>query len=393
VRAEGGYGAVWAHRPVRRLLVASLAGRVAFSMLPLGVVLFATEATGSTSATGALVAAFLLTSTLAPARGRIVDRHGPPALVIFAAACSAGLIALFVAGSAGAPLGVLLAVGALTGAVIPPLGPFTRAVWGTALSREDERLRQHVYALDSAGEESALIVAPLAVAAIVATGSTGGALVAAAAGLLAGTAAAARSELAAALEPAPHQPGAARARLPAVLWLLIAALLGPGAALGAVNVAVPTLARSAGAPARAGLLLSVLAIGTAIASLLAGRHAWRWPPLVRLAVLQALFAVALASAAIAAEHPVLLGVALLAAGAFVGAFFVTLYLSVSELTPPGAATRAFGWLVATNNGGIAAGAALAGAVISADGDAAGLWLSVACALVGMAIVVVAGVAR
>ena len=43
-------------------------------MLPLGVVLFATDATGSTSATGVLVAAFLLTSTLAPARGRIVDR-------------------------------------------------------------------------------------------------------------------------------------------------------------------------------------------------------------------------------------------------------------------------------------------------------------------------------
>jgi MFS family permease len=390
VRVRGGYGAVWAQRPVRRLLLASLAGRIAFSMLPLGVVLFATEATGSASATGFLVAVFLLTSTFAPLRGRIVDRHGPQALVTFAAACSAGLIALFLAGSAGAPLGVLLAVGALTGAVIPPLGPFTRAVWGNALHTE---VRRQVYALDSAGEESALILAPLAVAAIVAAGSTGGALIVAAAGLFAGTAAASRSELAAVIEPARTETGAIRTRLPGVLWLLIAALLGPGAALGAINVAVPALARSAGAPARAGLLLCVLAIGTAVASLLAGRHPWRWSPLSRLAVLQALFAGALAGAALAAEHPLLLAGALLTAGAFVGAFFVTLYFTVSELTPPGQGTRTFAWLVAANNGGIAAGAALAGAVISADGDAAGLWLSVACALVGMATVVGAGVAR
>jgi MFS family permease len=165
VRSPSGYGAVWAERSVRRLLVASLAGRVAFSMLPLGVVVFATEATGSTAAPGALVAAFLLTSTLAPVRGRIVDRCGPPALVAFAAACAAGLLGLWLAGVAGAPVGVLLVLGALTGAAVPPLGPFTRAVWGAALRGRGERL-QRVYALDSAGEEAALIVAPLLVAAI-----------------------------------------------------------------------------------------------------------------------------------------------------------------------------------------------------------------------------------
>jgi MFS family permease len=392
VRARSGYGAVWAERSVRRLLVASLAGRVAFSMLPLGVVLFATEATGSTAAPGALVAAFLLTSTLAPVRGRIVDRRGPPALVAFAAACSAGLVALWAAGVADAPVGVLLVLGALTGAAVPPLGPFTRAVWSAALRGRGERLRR-VYALDSAGEEAALIVAPLIVAALVAAGSTGGALLVAALGLLGGTVAAARSELTEALAPVPAPaPGAPRRRLPAALWLVIASLLGPGAALGALNVAVPALTRAAGKPASAGLLLAALALGTASASLIAGRHEWRSAPLRRLALLQLLFAGALAGAAAGADRLELVALVLVPAGMAVGALFVTVYLLVDALSPPGAGTRTFAWLVAANNGGIAAGAAGAGALIAAHTETTGMWLAVGCALAGMALAVIAGAA-
>jgi MFS family permease len=390
VRSPSGYGAVWAERSVRRLLVASLAGRVAFSMLPLGVVVFATEATGSTAAPGALVAAFLLTSTLAPVRGRIVDRCGPPALVAFAAACAAGLLGLWLAGVAGAPVGVLLVLGALTGAAVPPLGPFTRAVWGAALRGRGERL-QRVYALDSAGEEAALIVAPLVVAALVAAGSTGGALIVAALGLLGGTVGAARSELTAALAPAPEPAaGAPRRRLPAALWLVIASLLGPGAALGALNVAVPALTRAAGQPASAGLLLAALALGTASASLIAGRREWRSSPPRRLALLQLLFAGALAGAAAGADRLELVALVFVPAGMAVGALFVTVYLLVDALTPPGAGTRAFAWLVAANNGGIAAGAAGAGALIAAHTEATGMWLAVACALAGVAVALIMG---
>jgi hypothetical protein len=383
---------VWAERPVRRLLVASLSGRVAFSMLPLGVVLFATDATHSTATTGALVAAFLLASTLAPVRGRVVDRLGPPALVAFAAACSAGLIALWAAGAAGAPAAALLAIGALTGAVVPPLGPFTRAVWGASLRGRGERLR-HVYALDSAGEEAALIVAPLIVAAIVAAGSTGGALVVAALGLLAGTAAAARSQLTGALAPHAARAGDPATPLPRALWLVIASLLGPGAALGAIDVAVPALTRTAGTPASAGLLLAALAIGTAAASLAAGRRAWRRPPMERLALLQVLLAAMLALSALAADSLALLALVLAGAGLALGALFVTLYLLVDELAPAGAGTRTFAWLAAANNAGIAAGAAGAGELISQRPDPAGLWLAAGCALAGVALAAVAKVAQ
>jgi MFS family permease len=395
VRADGGYGAVWADRPVRRLLIASLGGRVAFSMLPLAFVLFATAETGSAATAGALVAAFSVASALAPVRGRVVDRHGPRALIAFAFACSAGIGALAAAGAAGAPAGVLVLIGAAAGAVVPPLGPFTRAVWGAVLREGGGRLPL-VFALDSAGEEASLVVAPLVVALIVAEGSPSGALIVAAAGLLIGTAAAGRSGLAARLDAEAEPPdpaAAARPPLPGALWLVIASLIGPGAALGTINVAVPALSRAAGAPARAGLLLAALAIGTVAATLAAGRRAWTWAPPLRLCVFQVVLAAALAVAALAAGRPVAVAAALLVAGAAVGALFVTLYVLVDELTPPGAATRTFAWLVTANNGGLALGAAGAGALIAAKGGAAGLWLGFACALVGVGVAGIAVFAR
>ena len=395
MRDFGGYGRVWAERPVRRLLIASLAGRVAFSMLPLGLVLFASAETGSTATAGALIAAFGVASAAAPVRGRIVDRRGPPALIAFGAICAAGLVALYAAGQADAPAAVLCAIGGVVGAAVPPLGAYTRAVWGEALHGRGEQL-QRTYALDAAGEEATLIVAPLVVAGIVAAGSAGAAVLVAAGGLFAGTVASARTSLAANLARGRAEGGresASRARLPAPLWLVIASLAGPGAALGTINVAVPALTRSAGAPASAGLLLAALGAGTAVASLVAGRVTWRRPPLVRLRMFQLVLAGALAAAALSANEPVMVGAVLVVAGMALGALFVTLYMLVDELTPRGAATRTFAWLVTANNGGLAFGAALAGIVIAARDSAAALWIGVAFALVGMAISIAAGAAK
>jgi predicted MFS family arabinose efflux permease len=296
---------------------------------------------------------------------------------------------------ADAPAAALCAIGGVVGAAVPPLGAYTRAVWGEALRGRGEQL-QRTYALDAAGEEATLIVAPLVVAGIVAAGSAGAAVLVAAGGLFAGTVASARTSLAANLARGRAEGGresASRARLPAPLWLVIASLAGPGAALGTINVAVPALTRSAGAPASAGLLLAALGAGTAVASLVAGRVTWRRPPLVRLRMLQLVLAGALAAAALSANEPVMVGAVLVVAGMALGALFVTLYMLVDELTPRGAATRTFAWLVTANNGGLAFGAALAGIVIAARDSAAALWIGVAFALVGMAISIAAGAAK
>jgi MFS family permease len=380
VRDDGGYGAVLAERPIRRLLFASLAGRVAFSMLPLGFVLFAAAETGSTATAGALVAAFTAASALAPVRGRIVDRHGPAALGLFALGCSAGLVGLVVVAALDAPRAVLVVVSALAGLVVPPLGPFTRAVWGLALRGRDALLRR-TYAIDSAGEQAAMVVAPLLVALAVAIASPQLALIIAATGLLAGTLAAARSRLAADVAPVAAPPRA-HARLPAALWLVIAALVPTAAALGAVDVAVPAAARERGSLTSAGLLLAALAAGTVAGSLLAGRGAGRGRLERRVIVLQLAMAAGLALAAAVSGRLGLLGAVLVLPGAALGALFATLYVLVDKQAPPGTGTRTFAWLVTANNGGIAAGAAGAGALSEAASPETGLWFAAICAATG-----------
>jgi hypothetical protein len=373
---DGGYGSVLAERPIRRLLLASLVGRIAFTMLPLGFVFL-----GEPPATaGALVAAFAVTSALAPARGRAVDRHGPRALIAFALACAGAIAALLAANALDVPRAVLVALAALAGLFAPPLGPFTRSAWGTAL-RAREAPRQRVYALDSAAEEGALIVAPLIVALAVALGSPAAALAIAAAGLAAGTLAAARSSLVS------GSAGVAQpvrgARLPRALWLLFAAFVPTAAALGAIDIGVPTVARAPGHPAQGGVILAAMAVGTVAGSLLIGRRTWSGSPVPRILALQAVFAAGFAASAVASGHLELLMALLTIPGAALGGLFATLYVLVDRLAPQGSGTRTFGWLVTANNGGLALGAALAGALSARWGAAAGLWLAAGCAVAGI----------
>jgi predicted MFS family arabinose efflux permease len=78
-----------------------------------------------------------------------------------------------------------------------------------------------------------------------------------------------------------------------------------------------------------------------------------------------------------------LAVALLVPGAMLGALFATAYLLADRLAPAGSGTRTFAWLVTANNGGLAVGAAVAGALSESSGASAGLWFGAACALAGV----------
>lgn len=369
-----GYRTVLAERAIRRLLAASLAGRIGFSMLPLGLIFVA----GSVGTSGAMVAAFSVTSALAPARGRIVDRRGVGALTAFALACAVAALVLVAARLADAPAVALVALSALVGLVAPPLGPFARAAYGRLLR---EPLLQRAFGLDSAGEEAAVVFAPLLAGLLVAALSPEAALAVAALGLAAGTAATARVTPAADAAPAPAT--GRRGPLPAALWLLYGALAATAAALGAIDIALPAAAREHGHLSAAGALLAVMAIATVAGSLLAGRRRWRGPPEWRVVALMALMAGGVALAASATSELLLLGAALLVPGVTLGALFATVYVLADRLAPPRSGTRTFAWLVTANNGGLAAGAAAAGAIAEGSGAAAGLWLGAACALAGV----------
>jgi MFS family permease len=153
-------------------------------------------------------------------------------------------------------------------------------------------------------------------------------------------------------------------------------------ALGAIDVGVPAITRAAGAPAAAGVLLAAMSVGTVVAGLLSGLASWRRPPLARVALLQPMLVAALAACALVRQLG-LLAVLLAVPGAIVGIILVSAYVALDELAPSGAATRTFAWLITANNGGLALGAALAGALADTNPQAT-LWLAAFAVLPGCA---------
>jgi MFS family permease len=344
-------------------------------MLPLGLIFLA----GSAGTAGVLIAAFSVTSALAPARGRIVDRHGAGALIAFALACGASAWALVAASVADAPTAVLAALSALVGLVAPPLGPFIRAAYGRTL-RERGDLLQRTFGLDSAGEEAAVIFAPLLVALFAGLLSPELGLAIAAAALVAGTVATARWTPE---HVSPVSAPAGRIPLPGAVWLLYGALALAAAALGAIDISLPAAARELGHFSAAGVLLAGMAVATVAGSLIAGRRHWRGPPEWRVVALLAAMGAGVALTATATGSLEWLALALLVPGAMLGALFATAYLLADRLAPAGSGTRTFAWLVTANNGGLAVGAAVAGALSESSSASAGLWFGAACALAGV----------
>jgi MFS family permease len=348
---------------------------VGFLMLPLGLIFLA----GSAGKAGALIAAFSVTSALAPARGRVVDRIGPKALTVFALACAGSAWALVGASTAGAPTAALVALSALVGLVAPPLGPFTRAAYGRTLRGRGDLL-QRTFGLDSAGEEAAVVFAPLLAALFAGLLSPEAGLAIAAGVLLVGTVAAATWVPG---HVAADAAASGRIALPPALWLLYAALALTAAALGAIDISLPAATRALGHFSAAGVLLAGMAVATVAGSLVAGRRRWAGSPAWRVVGLMALLAGGVALTATATGSLALLAASLLVPGAMLGALFATAYVLADQLAPAGSATRTFAWLVTANNGGLAFGAAVAGALSEDSKASAGLWFGAACALGGV----------
>ncbi|QUX24638.1 MFS transporter [Nocardiopsis changdeensis] len=151
-----------------RFFAPAMLGRLSFGLLGLALVLSVTAAADSYAVVGAATAAYGASATaLAPARARLIDRHGMPrALVPMAFLAAAGLLALaFLTWRPGAPAWSLIALPALIGVVIPPLGPVTRTLW-SRLFHDRDGLRQRAYSLDSVVEEAVFLAGPLLLGAL-----------------------------------------------------------------------------------------------------------------------------------------------------------------------------------------------------------------------------------
>jgi MFS family permease len=331
----------------------------------LAIVLYLRAERGSFAVAGAVAGALAAGSGVgAPVQGRLVDAFGQPrVLVPLGVVHAAALGTLVAASEAGAPGAVLAGCGFAAGFAIPPTSSVLRSMWPSLL-REQPRLLQAAYALDSVLIELIFIAGPLVTAAIATLFSPQAALAVSAASVIVGTSAFTALPPSRAIRPARDRPRAGwlgALASPGVRTLVLTSLPA-GVGIGICEVALPAFSDANGATATAGLLLAIWSFGSAAGGLVYGALPNR-PPLTRVhLIVTALLPVSLLPLAVA---PSVAAMALLVipAGVFVAPLLATRNEMVGWVAPEGARTEAYTWPVTAFVGGIAIGAALAGVIV------------------------------
>jgi len=368
-----GYRRFLGHPGVLRLFGGMLVGRLPTGMLSLAIVLRITSDGGSYRLAGGIAAAFTLGVAVAfPALSRQIDRRGQTVVLIpcaFATLASATVLAVLPATSAP-PL--LMATGALLGATLPPLSSASRTMWPSVL--DDPTVIDAAYAADATFQELIFIVGPLLVVAIATLVGTAAAIVAA--GILgcAGTLVFAASRISRAWR-APVMPGRRNKPLRSpgirVLAITMFALVG---GFAAEEVAIIAVARQAGSAGASGVLLAVWSLSSLVAGFIYGSRTWPGQPAVRVVTL--LVATSLVTLALAPQRNLLVVAGILAVSGLGGAPALSaIYRTAQQVALPGVVTESYAWLGVGNLVGGAAGAAVAGQVITTRGPSDGFILA------------------
>lgn len=382
------YRRILAIRDVRQPILGAAIDRIPIAGMSLAMILLVRAETGSFAIAGVVEASFAIANGVSlPVQGRLVDRLGQTGTLLVAAFVNPFvLVALVVAAKAGAGVAVLAAIGAAAGGTQPATGSCMRALWSGLIP--DSSLRQSGYALDAVSLEVAFILGPLITAGLVAAGSPTAAVLANAALATAGTLIFAMSRASRSWRGhAPHSTWAGPLRSRGIVALLLVELAF-GAALGAMEISIPAFAAGEGSSSVAGILIAFQAAGSLAAGLWYGSRHHEAPAGERYPFICFLMAIGfvplLFTTSIAEALPLMVisGLALAPAGS-------VLYTLIDELAPPGTATEAFTWMITAITGGVAAGAALGGALVSGGHPHRGFAATAAAAAVAAGIAYVA----
>ncbi|HEY7076438.1 MAG TPA: hypothetical protein VH418_13760, partial [Solirubrobacteraceae bacterium] len=311
----------------RRLFAISVAARLPLPMLSIGLLVHVQRVTGSFGAAGVVAAVFACAlGTGSPVLARIADRRGQTAVLIGGALVAGAALAAIAALPDGAPSGAIVALAALLGLAVPPVGECWRALLPSVAGPA-------AYAADATAIELTFVAGPPLVLLAGNLASTGLALAGAGALMVAGTAAFAAHPASRGWRPAAAdrpRGGSLRAGGMRTLVLVMAAV---GVVFGATEVGV-----TAAAGAAAGPLLGIWGAGSLVGGLVAARSGAALP-----FVLAALAAGHLALA-LATGSPLALGVIIGLAGSTIAPTFAIVYALVERTAPAGTLTEAFAWL-------------------------------------------------
>ena len=341
--------------------------RLPMPILGLGAVLLVEGETGSYGLAGAVAGTLALVGSLAgPQWARAMDRRGQGLVlrIAFTGYLVFG-VAFVVAVVLGAPQWTWFVLAGLTGACGPNIGSIVRARWADAL---DPDSRQTAFAFESVVDEVVFVVGPPLVT-FLAT------LINPPVGFLTGvvigfTGAMWLSGLKDTEPPAqPVEPGGLRRPSPlrnVTVLLVGAAYLAIGAVFGAMDVVVVAYAKAEGAPAVAGIALSVYAGGSLVAGLAYGVVRLPGSLAARFVGCAVFFAVA-AQVLFAVDSLVSLVAVVFLAGLAIAPVLVSGMSLVESRVPRTSLTEALTWVVTGLTLGVSAGSALSGAAVDAWG--------------------------
>lgn len=361
-------------RGAMAFVVPATVGRFPQAMLGIGTVLLVEGFRGSYGLAGAVSAVIALSGGVAsPVVGRLADRFGQFRTVLAGlVVVIPSLLGLVAATAWGLPAWTLFVLAALSGASYPFFGSYSRVRWSRLTSGASW---DRALALESVIDEASYVVGPVAAALLATTVApsaplVGGAIVVAVAGTFF---LAARSS-----EPLPgearqHRAGARPAVLEPGMPALALTMVALGALFGSTEVTVIAFAERAGEPGAAGPLLAVWSLTSLIAGLVYGAWRWRSGPGLRLAWSATLIGVAGLTGPWAGGI-LALGLALALVGIAVAPVLISANALAAVLVADEALTEGFAWLSVSILVGVAGGAAVAGAVVDAEGPGTALWM-------------------
>jgi MFS family permease len=364
----------------------SLVGRLPVGMTPLALLLLVRGEGEGYGAAGIVVAVYAVALGVgAPIGGRQVDRFGPTRVLQIRAAFFALFVAaIVVLALIDAGVGPIAAAAALVGLAMPPLSSTVRVVLPRIVPGD---LRATAYALEASLQEVHFVGGPL-LAAVLATIDPVASVVGAGVGSVLGTTMTARLPP---VRETPRSRSAGAGVLGALgssgIRTIVLYAATAGVAFGSVELAMPAFAEAeVGTRELGGVALACFSAGSLAGGLLTGLR----PTVSQLRRFQ-LGALALAAAMVglqlAVSMPTLYLLAVLAGlpiAPTVGALYTLIDRSASE----GTAAEAFAWFGTAVSVGVAAGSAIAGALVDERGVrwafGFGAALAFAGALVGWA---------
>lgn len=361
------------------VLVAFL-GRLPLAMSQLGTLLLVAGSTHSYGAGGASAGALAVANALgSPAAGALADRVGQRRVVLAQSlAGAAGLATLVTLAGLGAPWPAQAAAAAVTGLLMPQVGPLARVRWRPITRHtgtEQRRLVDAAFSYEGAADEASFVLGPALVGAAAALVAPAAALILAAV-VLAVFGSWFALHHTASLVRRGHATAAPGRLFTACLVILCFAQLFIGMVFGSAQTATSVLATLAGVPGLTGGLHALLGVGSVIAGLAVAVLPERFAYEQRLRVFAAALLV-LSLPLLAVNTLPMLAVALGVLGFAVAPYMISVFTLAERITPAQRTGAAMTVLAGATGMGYAVGSSVAGRLADSFGHTAAFGVTVA----------------